>query len=91
MVAADAKVKSGIRPEVFLRSDEELTAEIRRSVVERLFPLSHKAVKVTVSRGIATLTGTVRDAGLIPMAEHLAHSVEGIVDVRCRLVGPASN
>nr|WSW41959.1 CBS domain-containing protein [Streptomyces sp. NBC_01001] len=76
---------------VFLRSDDELTAEIRQSVVERLFPLSHRAVKATVSRGIATLTGTVRDAGLIPMAEHLTHSVEGIVDVRCRLVGPASS
>ncbi|WP_324615931.1 CBS domain-containing protein [Streptomyces sp. WM6372] len=74
---------------VFLRSDDELTAEIRQSVVERLFPLSHKAVKVTVSRGIATLTGEVRDGNLIPLAERLTHSVEGTVDVHCRLV-PAS-
>ncbi|MEW2418720.1 CBS domain-containing protein [Streptomyces sp. NPDC046866] len=70
---------------VFLRSDEELTAEIRRSVVERLFPLSHEAVEVTVSHGIATLTGRVKDHTLIPMAEHLTHSVEGVVDVHCRL------
>ncbi|MFI8451419.1 CBS domain-containing protein [Streptomyces erythrochromogenes] len=70
---------------VFLRSDEDLAAEIRQSVVERLFPLSHDAVKVTVSQGVATLAGQVRDRTLIPMAERLTHAVEGVVDVRCRL------
>ncbi|MGW6882961.1 CBS domain-containing protein [Streptomyces goshikiensis] len=70
---------------VFLRTDEELTAEIRHEVVERLFPLSRKTVRVTVSQGIATLTGEVRDRDVIPMAEHLTRSVEGIVDVHCRL------
>ncbi|WP_314245194.1 CBS domain-containing protein [Streptomyces sp. DSM 40907] len=70
---------------VFLRTDEELAAEIRHSVVERLFPLSRKAVGVTVSQGIATLTGEVRDRDMIPMAEHLTRSVGGIVDVHCRL------
>ncbi|MFE1788739.1 BON domain-containing protein, partial [Streptomyces sp. NPDC059525] len=70
---------------VFLRSDDELTEEIRRSVVEQLFPLSHKEVTVTVTRGVATLTGSVRDDHLIPMAERLARSVEGVVDVRSRL------
>ncbi|WP_438309542.1 CBS domain-containing protein [Streptomyces sp. HUAS TT3] len=73
---------------VFLRTDEDLTAEIRQSVVTRLFPLSHAAVKVTVSQGIATLTGQVKDRDLIPLAERLTHSVEGIVDVRCRLQAP---
>ncbi|MCM9077434.1 CBS domain-containing protein [Streptomyces spororaveus] len=75
---------------VFLRSDEELAAEIRHDVVERLFPLSHEAVGVTVSQGIATLTGEVCDRDVIPMAEHLTRSVEGIVDVRCRLQAPAA-
>ncbi|MFE0606513.1 CBS domain-containing protein [Streptomyces sp. NPDC058892] len=70
---------------VFLRTDEELTEEIRRSVIERLFPVSHDRVTVTVARGTATLTGSVRDPHLIPMAERLARSVEGVVDVRCRL------
>lgn len=70
---------------VFLRSDEELTEEIRRDVVERLFPLSHEAVGVTVSQGVAALTGQVKDSDLIPLAEHLTRSVEGIVDVHCRL------
>ncbi|MFB6613063.1 CBS domain-containing protein [Streptomyces sp. NPDC085524] len=70
---------------VFLRSDDELTEDIRQSVVERLFPLSHKGVTVTVTHGIATLTGSVRDDHLIPLAERLARSVEGVVDVRSRL------
>ncbi|MFD7630468.1 BON domain-containing protein [Streptomyces sp. NPDC059851] len=59
-------------------------------MVERLFPLSHEAVTVTVSHGIATLTGRVRDRDLIPLAERLAHSVEGIVDVHCRLRTPTA-
>ncbi|MFI8100753.1 CBS domain-containing protein [Streptomyces sp. NPDC086023] len=75
---------------VFLRTDEDLTAEIRRSVVERLFPLSHQSVKVIVSHGIATLTGQVRDEHLIPLAERLTRSVEGVVDVRCHLRAAAS-
>ncbi|WP_060177371.1 CBS domain-containing protein [Streptomyces sp. IMTB 1903] len=70
---------------VFLRSDEELTEDIRQSVVERLFPLSHRGVTVTVTQGVATLTGSVRDDHLIPMADRLTQSVEGIVDVHCRL------
>ncbi|MFD8637551.1 CBS domain-containing protein [Streptomyces sp. NPDC059533] len=70
---------------VFLRTDEELTDEIRRSVIERLFPISRGGVTVTVTQGIATLTGSVRDGHLIPMAERLARAVEGVVDVRCRL------
>ncbi|WP_324290571.1 CBS domain-containing protein [Streptomyces sp. H27-H5] len=46
---------------VFLRTDEDLASEIRHTVVERLFPLSHKSVAVTVDQGIAT-TGQVRTA-----------------------------
>ncbi|MFJ6939714.1 BON domain-containing protein [Streptomyces sp. NPDC101132] len=71
--------------EVFLRSDDDLVSEIRREVVDRLFPLSRKAVKVTVTQGVATLTGEVRDEHLIPLAERTARAVEGVVDVRCRL------
>ncbi|MER6102931.1 CBS domain-containing protein [Streptomyces sp. NPDC001832] len=74
---------------VFLRSDDDLTAEIRREVVNRLFPAS--SVKVSVTWGVATLTGQVRDATLIPIAARLAQSVEGVVDVDCRLEGEASD
>ncbi|UQW99822.1 CBS domain-containing protein [Streptomyces sp. RerS4] len=54
---------------VFLRTDDELTAEISESVVKRLFPLSHESVKVTVSHGVASLTGQVGDSSRIPLAE----------------------
>ncbi|MEU6017375.1 CBS domain-containing protein [Streptomyces sp. NPDC047515] len=74
---------------VFLRSDDELAAEIRREVVNRLFPAS--SVKVSVTWGMATLTGRVRDATLIPVAARLAQSVEGVVGVDCRLEGEASD
>ncbi|WP_327365574.1 CBS domain-containing protein [Streptomyces sp. NBC_01217] len=74
---------------VFLRSDDELAAEIRREVVNRLFPASHRDVNVSVTRGVATLTGRVRDPALVPVAARLAQSVEGVVGVDCRIEGPA--
>lgn len=70
---------------VFLRPDDDLAAEVRAEVVERLFPLSRAEVVVTVTGGIVTLSGPVRDGTLIPVAERLARAVEGVVDVRCRL------
>ncbi|MEV0412894.1 CBS domain-containing protein [Streptomyces sp. NPDC050448] len=70
---------------VFLRPDDELAEEIRRNVVNHLFPVSHGRVKVAVTQGVATLTGHVRDGNLIPVAARLARAVEGVVDVRCQL------
>ncbi|WP_086825822.1 CBS domain-containing protein [Streptomyces sp. NRRL B-24572] len=70
---------------VFLRPDDDLAAEVRRDVVERLFPLSRQEVDVRVEAGVVTLSGTVRDSGLIPVAARLAGAVEGVVDVRCGL------
>ncbi|WP_326632961.1 CBS domain-containing protein [Streptomyces sp. NBC_01744] len=75
---------------VFLRSDDELASEIRREVVNRLFPVAHQDVKVSVTWGVATLTGRVSDATLIPVAARLAQSVEGVVSVDCRLEGLTS-
>ncbi|MFB7187374.1 CBS domain-containing protein [Streptomyces sp. NPDC056230] len=75
---------------IFLRSDDDLAAEIRHEVVDRLFPASHGNVKVSVTRGVATLTGRVREATLIPVAARLAQSVEGVVSVDCRLDSQAS-
>ncbi|MEW1700406.1 CBS domain-containing protein [Streptomyces sp. NPDC091278] len=71
---------------VFLRPDDELAGEVRREVVARLFPLSRDQIEVRVESGVVTLTGEVRDGALIPVAERLAHAVEGVVDVRCGLV-----
>jgi osmotically-inducible protein OsmY len=70
---------------VFLRPDEDLAAEVRRDVVEHLFPLSQRQVDVRVDAGVVTLSGEVRDSALIPLAARLARAVEGVVDVRCEL------
>ncbi|MFE5806083.1 CBS domain-containing protein [Streptomyces sp. NPDC056491] len=75
---------------VFLRSDDDLAAEVRREVVERLFPLSHRDIKVDVTHGIVALTGRTRDPHLVPVATRLARAVEGVVGVHCRLEGPPS-
>ncbi|MFD3992988.1 CBS domain-containing protein [Streptomyces sp. NPDC058583] len=70
---------------VFLRPDDDLAAEVRHSVIEHLFPLSHREVEVRVDAGVVTLFGEVRDSALIPLAARLARTVEGVVDVRCDL------
>ncbi|MFD8971377.1 CBS domain-containing protein [Streptomyces sp. NPDC059593] len=74
---------------VFLRPDEDLAAEVRRDVVEHLFPLSQHRVDVRVDAGVVTLSGEVRDSTLIPLAARLARAVEGVVDVRCGLTAHA--
>ncbi|WP_069173972.1 CBS domain-containing protein [Streptomyces griseus] len=73
---------------VFLRTDEDLAGEVRQEVVQRLFPVSHRGIRVEVTEGRVSLTGDVRDATLIPVAERLARAVEGVVDVQCHLTGP---
>ncbi|WP_086830427.1 CBS domain-containing protein [Streptomyces sp. NRRL B-24572] len=70
---------------VFLRTDEDLAAEVRHEVVAHLFPLSRSQVDVRVDDGVVTLSGNVRDSARIPLAERLARAVEGVVDVRCEL------
>ncbi|WP_405628336.1 CBS domain-containing protein [Streptomyces sp. NBC_01174] len=75
---------------VFLRTDEEIAAEVREEVVDRLFPVSRRNVRVEVAEGRVTITGAVRDASLIPVAERLAGAVEGVVDATCHLDGPGS-
>ncbi|MFF3942941.1 CBS domain-containing protein [Streptomyces phaeofaciens] len=72
---------------VFLRDDEDLTEEVRRGFVDRLFPLPADHIRVEVFEGVVTLTGWVDGAELMPVAERPARAVEGIVDVRCQLTG----
>jgi CBS domain-containing protein len=65
---------------VFLRPDEEIEDEVRREVVAHLFPAPGQQVAVSVSEGVVTLSGHVRDAVLIPAAARLIRAVEGVVD-----------
>ncbi|MER6540047.1 CBS domain-containing protein [Streptomyces sp. 900105755] len=70
---------------VFLRADEELTEEVRREVVDRLFPLSADHIRVEVAEGVVTLTGWIDSPEPAPVAERLTRAVEGVVDVHCHL------
>ncbi|MYQ43606.1 CBS domain-containing protein [Streptomyces sp. SID4985] len=78
-------VSRGDLLKVFLRSDAELADEIRRSVVDVLFPAPVEPVHVMVADGVATLTGCVRDAERIELAARMTRGVEGVVGVDCRL------
>jgi CBS-domain-containing membrane protein len=73
---------------VFLRDDEDIAEEIRRHVVTGRFPLPFASVDVEVREGVVTLTGQVPDTSLVPLAERLVRSVEGVVDVRSEVTGP---
>ncbi|OLZ63171.1 hypothetical protein AV521_39665 [Streptomyces sp. IMTB 2501] len=83
----EAVVSRGDLLKVFLRPDNDLADEIRREVVDTLFPAPAEPVHVVVADGVATLTGQVqaRDAARIPLAARLAHGVEGVVGVDCRI------
>jgi CBS domain-containing protein len=74
---------------VFLRPDEEITADIRKLLDEVLSAPPGDA-DVSVRDGIVTLTGTLNpgtgpQADLIPLAVRLMWNVDGVVDVVDRL------
>ncbi|MEU6510327.1 CBS domain-containing protein [Streptomyces sp. NPDC046942] len=82
----DGVVSRGDLLKVFLRPDNDLADEIRRDVVDPLFPAPVEPIHIMVTDGVATLTGQVRDAARIPLAVRLVRGVEGVVDVDCRLI-----
>ncbi|MFF2364769.1 CBS domain-containing protein [Streptomyces sp. NPDC058122] len=70
---------------VFLRPDEEIEEEVRRTVVSYLFPGFSHAIHVSVREGIVTLRGHIHDTSLISVAVRLVRAIEGVVDVEPRL------
>ncbi|QKW48625.1 CBS domain-containing protein [Streptomyces buecherae] len=81
---------------VFLRTDEDLEEEVRRTVVSYLFPASSHALHVHVEEGVVTLRGHVHDTSLVSVAVRLVRAIEGVVDVEPELTGeptptPGSN
>jgi CBS-domain-containing membrane protein len=81
---------------VFLRPDEEVAAEVHGMLTETLLH-EPDAVNVKARDGVVTLSGTVANPELIPVAERLASEADGVVGVICRLtaqtdsgVAPAS-
>ncbi|MEU1799451.1 CBS domain-containing protein [Streptomyces sp. NPDC019937] len=76
-------VSRGDLLKVFLRPDQDIEEEIRRTVVSPLFPALGHALHVRVDEGVVTLSGQLHDTALIPVAARLARAVEGVVDVEC--------
>ncbi|KUO06356.1 hypothetical protein AQJ67_02070 [Streptomyces caeruleatus] len=72
---------------VFLRSDEDIEEEVRRTVVSYLFPALSHTIHVSVHDGVVTLRGGVQDTSLVWVAERLVRAVEGVVGVESRLGG----
>jgi CBS domain-containing protein len=68
---------------VFLRDDEEIAGEIRRSVLGQL-PVT-TALTVSVTEGVVTLGGSLPDRLLVPVVARAVRAVEGVVDIRLDL------
>jgi len=81
-------VSRGDLLKVFLRADEDIEEEVRRSVVSDLFPGLEHTIHVRVDEGVVTLSGQLGDTKLIPVAARLARAVEGVVDVECHFRAP---
>ncbi|MFF3890101.1 CBS domain-containing protein [Streptomyces sp. NPDC001914] len=75
---------------VFLRPDEDIEEEVRRTVVAYLFPGFSHAIHVDVHEGIVTLRGHIHDTSLISVAVRLVRAVEGVVDVEPRLTSEST-
>ncbi|MDX2849548.1 CBS domain-containing protein [Actinacidiphila glaucinigra] len=78
-------VSRGDLLKVFLRSAEDIARDVRENVVARLFPGAWRSVEVDVEEGVVTLSGLLGDRSLVPVADRLARSVEGVVEVRFEL------
>ncbi|MFF9392548.1 CBS domain-containing protein [Streptomyces griseoluteus] len=81
----DGIVSRGDLLKLFLRPDGDLADEIRRDVVDVLFPAPVEPVHIVVDEGVVTVTGQVGDAASIDVAARMMRGVEGVVGVDCRL------
>jgi CBS domain-containing protein len=69
---------------VFLRSDEEIAAEVRYTLSTILLD-EGDAITVTARHGVVTLSGTLARKDMIPLAVRLASEADGVVSVHVKL------
>jgi CBS domain-containing protein len=69
---------------VFLRSDEEVAAEVRHAISTILLD-EGDAITVTARHGVVTLSGTLASNDMIPVVVRLAADTEGVVSVHDKL------
>lgn len=70
---------------VFLRSDHDIQAEINDEVVVRALSVDPRTVRIEVRDGVVTLHGQLERRSMVPLAVHLAQSVDGVVAVADQL------
>jgi CBS domain-containing protein len=70
---------------VFLRSDADISREIRQQVLMRAMWMNPDTVVVDVRDGVVTLTGQLERRSLIPITVSLVRGLDGVVEVVDRL------
>jgi CBS domain-containing protein len=69
----------------FLRDDAEIATEIREDVIRRTLWIDPDTIRVVVREGVVTLQGQVERRSLLPIAERLVASIQGVVAVNDQL------
>jgi CBS domain-containing protein len=95
VTSADGRVAGIVTPRdllrVYLRSDDEIRAEIISEVLSDSLGTNPLLVKVNVADGVVTLEGELERKSMIPLAVRLTHAVDGVVDVVDRLTFASDN
>ncbi|GGP94261.1 CBS domain-containing protein [Streptomyces melanogenes] len=71
--------------QLFLRSDEEIRAEVVRDVLVGTLWLAPGAIGITVAEGVVTLSGELERRSEVPLAVRMTRMVDGVVAVVDRL------
>jgi CBS domain-containing protein len=66
---------------VYLRSDEEIRAEILQEIISDYLGTNPDLVKVAVREGVVTLAGRVETKSMIALAVRMSRGVDGVIDV----------
>ncbi len=70
---------------VYLRPDEQIRAEISDRIITHVMNLRPEEVAVTVTEGEVTLAGRLERRSDAELIAHMAHAIDGVVDVRDKL------
>jgi CBS domain-containing protein len=66
---------------VYLRADEDIRAEILEDIMTRYMGTNPALVKIAVADGVVTLSGTVENKSMVPLAVSMSGAIDGVVDV----------
>ncbi|GAA2208977.1 CBS domain-containing protein [Nonomuraea monospora] len=66
---------------LFLRSDEEIAADVRDDILDRTLWVNTDGVRVDVRQGVVTLSGWIERRSEAAIAVRMTHRVNGVVDV----------